>query len=147
MIRNLIIISLLSTLFQSCGFLFYNYRASYESNFIIPKKNSDANLSYKTGQMIYRQSYISKPYSRYKSPTYDTLNFYGPDYHTLKFIITESKDTTNIHFTFFAFHGSRSRPPNKKFIESFRDSLKNKFGASEIIVKNISNEKKRKKDN
>jgi len=140
------IIVLSTILVQSCGFLFYNYRASYESNFIIPNKSSDTNLKYKTGQMIYRQSYKSQLYRRYKSAAYDTLNFYGPDYHRLSFIIGEKQDSINIHFSFFASNGWRRNPPNKKFIESMRDSLKNKFGALEIIINNFSNEKTKERN-
>ena len=144
MTKKILLLTTIGLVFQSCGFWFYNYRASIDSNFIIPNKNLDTNIRYKVGQLIYRQSLKSDLYQRFNSNTYDTLSFYGPDYHRLNFKIVETNESTNIHFTFFAFNGWRGRPPNKLFIQSFRDSLKNKFGATEIIIRDISNEKKKK---
>lgn len=142
MIKKILFFTTLAFIFQSCGFWFYNYRASIDSNFIIPNEHLDTAIRYKVGQLIYRQSFKSDLYKRFASKTFDTLSFYGPDYHTLQFRITESDQSTTIHFNFFAFNGWRSRPPNKLFIQSFRDSLKNEFGAVEIINKDINNEKK-----
>lgn len=130
--------------FQSCGFLFYNYRASVARNYIIPNKNADTTIRYKVGQLIYRQSYKSDLYIRNVSKTYSTLYFYGPDYHKLKFNIIEFNDSTYVYFTFSAYNGWRRHPPNKLFIQSFRDSLINKFGAKEVIIKDFSNERRKK---
>jgi hypothetical protein len=144
MTRKILFFATIGFLFQSCGFWLYNYRAAIDSNFVIPNEHADTTIRYKVGQMIFRQSFKSDLYHRFASKTYDTLGFYGPDYHTLKFRISESNKSTNVHFTFFAFNGWRSRPPNKLFIQSFRDSLKNKFGATETVVKDFNNEKRRK---
>jgi hypothetical protein len=142
--RNVLFFITIAVVFQSCGFLFYNYRASIDSNFIIPNENQDTIIRYKVGQLIYRQSLQTKLYGRFASEIFDTLSFYGPDYHTLNFRIKESDKSTNIHFTYFGFNGSRKKPPNKLFIQAIRDSLKIEFGATEVVVKDFNNEKKKK---
>ena len=144
MTKKLLFILTTGLFFQSCGFFFYNYRGYIDSNFSVPNINADTNIRYKVGQLIYRQSYKSQLYSRFADKTFDTLCFYGPDYHWLKFKITETSQTTNIHFNYFGYNGWRGHPPHKLFITAFRDSLKNNFGATEKIIKDISNEKKKK---
>ncbi len=143
MIKKILISLTIGLIFQSCGFFFYNYRGYIDSNFSIPNNQADTNIRYKIGQLIYRQSFKSKLYSRFASKSFDTLFFYGPDYHSLKFKIIEKQQTTNIHFHYFGNNGWRSHPPHKLFISAFRDSLRTKFGATENINKEISNEKKK----
>jgi len=49
-------------------------------------------------------------------------------------------------FGYPGYNGLRGRPPCKKFIQSVTDSLKTIFGATQIIYKDVSNEKKRSKN-
>ena len=115
MTRKVLYFATIGLIFQSCGFWFYNYRASYDSNFIIPNENADTTIRYKVGQMIFRQSFKSDLYHRFASKTYDTLSFYGPDYHTLKFRISESNKSTNVHFN--KIHSPRSVPFSAQFVD------------------------------
>jgi hypothetical protein len=128
---------------QSCGVFFYNYRGYIDSDFIIPNISADSSLRFKAGQLIYRQSKKSELYTRFASATYDSLFFYGPDYHTLWFKLSENKDTTIIHFHYFGYNGWRGKPPHATFINSVRDSLGANFGAVEKVYKQFSNEKKK----
>jgi hypothetical protein len=144
MIKNTLIALTIGLIFQSCGFFFYNYRGYIDSNFSIPNNQADTNIRYQVGQLIYRQSFKSEFYQRFAAKTFDTLFFYGPDYHSLKFKITENQLTTNVHFVYFGYNGWRKHPPNKLFITAFRDSLKTQFRATEVINKDISNEKKKR---
>jgi hypothetical protein len=144
MMRKIIAILTLGISLQSCGFLFYNYRGYVEVNYSILNCTLDTNLRYSVGQFLFKQSLKSDFYGRFASQTFDTLCFYGPDYHWLKFKITEDVNETKIHFTYFGYNGWRGHPPQKQFISTIRDSLINGFGATETIIQDVSNEKKRK---
>jgi len=142
--KRILVLLTLGISLQSCGFLFYNYRGYIEANYSIPNTSLDTSMRYKVGQFLVRQSLTSDLYGRFASQTYDTLCFYGPDYHWLKFNITEDSNATKIHFTYLGYNGWRGHPPQKQFISIIRDSLVNSFGAIESIIQDVSNEKRRK---
>lgn len=129
---------------QSCGFLFYNYRCTIDSNYSIPNQTADTSLRYEIGKYIIELSNEHSFYTRFATATYDSLYLYGPDYHTLTFNIEEINHTTNIQFHYFGYNGSRRRPPQKAFIQTLSDSLKLKFGATETIIMDYNNERKKK---
>jgi hypothetical protein len=141
--RQLLIFFVSGLVFQSCGFFFYNYRCTYDCDFTIPNKNADTNLRYAIGKYIDNISNNHSFYSNFATPTYDSLSLYGPDYHTLTFKIKEINNATNIHFHYFAYNGSRKRPPHKLFIQNLTDTLKIKFGATQTINYDHNNERKK----
>lgn len=140
----LVFVLIVGIFIQSCGFLFYNYRCSFDSNFTIPNQTSDTSLRYEIGKYILELSNKHSFYERFSTPTYDSLYLYGPDYHTLTFKIGEINQTTSIQFHYFGYNGSRSNPPQKAFIQTLTDSLKLKFGATETINIDFNNERKKK---
>ena len=142
--RHLFILITAGLISQSCGYFFYNYRCSFDSDFSIPNNTTDTTIRYAVGKYIYKLAYKHFFYNRYSNATCDSLYLYGPDYHTLIFKIKEINQTTNIHFHYFAYNGSRKRPPHKLFIQSLTDSLKIKFGAIQTINKDLNNERKKK---
>lgn len=141
MIKNIFVSILLVLLLPSCAFLFYNYRGYLKTEFTIENKSTDTTVRYRVGAMIYRLSAKENFYTRYVSPTNDSLDFYGPDYHTFSFRISEDHNTTKVYFRYFGYHGLRSKPPHKLFIQNLTDSLKLTFGATQLIIAEGSNEK------
>ena len=124
MIRNILLLLTIGILYQSCGFIFYSYRGWIDTNFTISNPSLDTNIRYNVGKFIYDQSFKSELYDRFASKTFDTLCFYGPDYHWLQFKIIEDQKMTKIHFTYFGYNGWRRNPPQKLLITTIRDSLK-----------------------
>lgn len=127
--------------FQSCGFLFYNYRGFLDTEFSITNNGADTTIRHQVGKLISRLSNKEHFYHHYSSVTFDSLYFYGPDYHRFRFKIYEKNQATKVHLFYSGYNGFRRRPPHKQFIQSLTDSLKLKFGATQIVTKNISNEK------
>jgi hypothetical protein len=142
MTKRLIIFLVSGLLLQSCAFLIYNYRGYLDTEFSIPNNTADSNVRHQAGELIYRLSNKEQFYHRYSSATYDSLYFYGPDYHHFRFKIYEDNQTTKVHLCYSGYHGFRSTPPHKQFIQSLTDSLTLKFGATQIVIKDVSNEKK-----
>lgn len=139
--KQLFLFFVIGLLLPSCGFLFYNFRCEYDSDISIPNQTADTNLRYAVGQYIIKFKEQHSFYTRFATTGYDSLYLYGPDYHKLSFKITEMNQTTNIHFHYFGFNGSRKRPPHKLFIQALKDSLKIKFNATEKINRDLSNER------
>ena len=142
MTKKLIIFLITGLLLQSCAFIFYNYQGYLETEFSITNNAADTSIRYQAGKLINKLSSKEKFYRNYSSTTYDSLYFYGPDYHHFRFKIYEDNQTTKIHLRYSGYHGFRSRPPHKQYIQSLTDSLKLKFGATQIVIKDVSNEKK-----
>jgi hypothetical protein len=140
MLKSIIVILTLLVL-NSCGFLFYNYRANYQTEFTFKEAMNDTLLRHEIGEMILKLSEKEKFYETFNSANYDSLYFYGPDYHHLTFRLFKDSNLTKVEFDYFAWNGNRRKPPLKKFIQEFTDSLKMKFGASQVILKDLSNEK------
>lgn len=141
MTKRILIFIMVGFLLQSCAFLFYNYRGYLITEFSIENTSTDTTLRYQVGKLIYRLSAKEKFYTRYLSPKNDSLYFYGPDYHSFRFKINEENKMTRVYLRYSGYHGLRSRPPHKKFIQDLTDSLKLMFGATQIIIKEASNEK------
>ena len=129
---------------SSCAFIFYNYRGTLITEFFIKNSNKDTTVRLQAGKMINRIAFRQDFYSRYASPSFDSLYYYGPDYHYLRFKITETDTATKITFRYSGYHGFRSRPPRKPFITAVRDSLVKYFGARETVIREVSNEKKKR---
>ncbi len=136
-----LIISLFSILMYSCGFLFYNYRAKFDTEFLIQNNSSDGTIIKKVGNLIYSLSQNEEFYTRYKNDSGDSLFFYGPDYHTFKIKILHEKDITKVRLDYFGYNGNRKNPPHKDFINSITDSLVKNYGAKQVIYKNVNNMK------
>lgn len=137
-----IFVFLLVTL-NSCTFLFFNYRAKIVVEYKI-HGNVDTR---KLGLYIYEQASLEKTtfYSLDKSENFDSLVFYGPDYHTLYYNIKSQDSITIIKFDYFGYNGWRGNPPRKSLIEKIRNKLMTEYQAVETIKTYFSNEKKRKK--
>jgi hypothetical protein len=147
MTKKLIILFLSGLLLQSCAFIFYNYRCKLDTEFSIVNKTGDTLVRHQVGQLIYRLSSKEKFYTRYHTSTFDSLYFYGPDYHDFQIKIYETKEQTKVHLNYFGFHGFRNNPPHKQFIKSLSDSLRINFGATQTIIEDINNERKHNKKN
>lgn len=141
MFRQLFVLSMLALGLSSCGFWFYNYRARLDTQFFLPNTNKDTAIRYAACKTIYRLAQKSEIYSSYTGPRCDTLYFYGPDYHKLRFKLYENDSATVVRFLYSGFNGWRGRPPHRQFIMALRDSLRLRFGATEFIKVNVSNEK------
>lgn len=145
-IKRLFLFITIGLFLQSCLFIIYSYRGYLDTEFSIPNNTADTAVRQQIGKLIYRLSTKQKFYTRYASATNDSLYFYGPDYHHLRFSIYEDKQTTKVRLRYSGYNGLRGRPPCKKFIQSVTDSLKTIFGATQVIYKDVSNEKKRSKN-
>ena len=132
-------------MFNSCAFIFYNYQRVLVTEFSIPNSLNDTLMKQKVGQFIYNHASKEDFYEHYTNESFDSLYFYGPDYHHLRFKITERDDSTRVNFDYFGYHGFRSNPPRADFIQSLTDSLKIKFSATESVLKDVSNEKSKSK--
>jgi hypothetical protein len=143
MAKRIIILIISGLLLQSCAFLFYNYRGYLITEFSIANINADTKVRQQAGELIFRLAGKEDFYTHFTTATYDSLYFYGPDYHHFYFKIYEDSLTTKIFLRYSGYNGFRNRPPRKQFIQSLTDSLKSKFGATQIIFKDISNEKKK----
>ena len=139
--KRLIIFIISGLSLQSCAFMFYNYRSYLDTEFSIPNNAADTTIRYQAGKLIDRLSSKEKFYHAYVGTLYDSLYFYGPDYHHFRFKIYEDNQTTKIHLRYSGYHGLRSNPPHKQYIQTLADSLKLKFGASQVVIKAVSNEK------
>ncbi|MFM9983725.1 MAG: hypothetical protein ACKVOK_00735 [Flavobacteriales bacterium] len=126
-------------MFSSCTILYYNYRARYVAEYRIPRHVSNQEL----GELIYANASTEKDpfYGLQKSPDFDSLEFYGPDYHTLKYTMSTTDSTTLVKFDYFGYNGWRKNPPRKVFIEQIRNLLLKEYHATELIVMDNSNEK------
>ena len=141
--KKILLLIIIALLLHSCAFLFYNYQCVLETEFSVTNNSNDTTVRYQVGKLINRLSTKERFYRSYASATYDSLHFYGPDYHTFQFKIYEKNQITKVYLHYFGYNGFRSRPPHKIFIQSLTDSLKGKFGATQTIMKDISNEKKK----
>jgi hypothetical protein len=145
--KNILITIISGLLFQSCGFIFYNYRGYLDTEFSISNTNVDTTIRHEIGNFIYRLSTNEDFYTRQASTTYDSLYFYGPDYHRFNIKIWEENKTTKVYLHYFGYNGFRSRPPHKQFIQSLTDSLKIVYGATQTIINDVNNEKKKNQKN
>ena len=142
MTKGIIVLVLFGLLFQSCTFIFYNYRGYLDTEYSIINESSDTNVRVEVANYIYGQSTNKKFYDRFINSTSDSIYFYGPDYHHFYFKIYELNKMTKVHFIYSGYNGFRSRPPHKEFIQTLSDSLKVRFGATQTIIKDLNNEKK-----
>jgi hypothetical protein len=141
MTKRIVAIFLFGLCIQSCAFIFYNYRGYLETEYTISNNTADTSIRYNVCALIYGLSEKQDLYRRFKSATSDSLYFYGPDYHHFRFKITEDSVSTKIKFKYFGYHGFRRNPPHKKFIQTISDTLKRTFGATQVIIKDVNNEK------
>ena len=139
--KKIFLLTTIVLLFNSCTFIIYNYRGKLVTEYKIVNTTKDINSKIAIGKLIYDLSENEHFYTRKASPTFDSIYFYGPDYHTFKIKIQEINDTIKVNLNYIGYQGFRSRPPHKLFIQSLSDTLKNKFKATQIININISNEK------
>jgi hypothetical protein len=140
--KKILPLTLTAVLFNSCAFIFYNYQGKLDTEYKIANTTKDTNTKIAIGKLILNLSENKHFYTRKVNPTFDSIFLYGPDYHTFKIKLQEINDTINIHLKYVGYHGFRSRPPHKLFIQSLSDTLINNFKASQTININISNEKK-----
>jgi hypothetical protein len=127
--------------FNSCGFLFYNYRANLETEYLINSQSNDLKVTKEIGNIIYSLSEKQKFYHNYVSSSFDSLYFYGPDYHHLSIKISSENTFTKVRLNYFGYNGNRNKPPHKAFINAITDSLTLKYNASQNIITNWSNER------
>jgi hypothetical protein len=143
-IKKAILYFVSGLLLSSCGFLFYNYRAYVDTEYLIPNAKADTLVRIQTGKLIYRLSAREKFYTRFSTPAFDSLYFYGPDYHDFVFKISEEGKGTKILLHYFGYNGNRKKPPHKLFLDAISDSLI-ALGATKTIIRDITNEKRRDK--
>jgi hypothetical protein len=101
-------------------------------------------LSYQElAEKIYTKASTEKDpfYGLDMSSDFDSLRFYGPDYHTLEYTMSTSDSVTIVKFDYFGYNGWRKNPPRKVLIEQIRNILLNQYHAAEFIIIDISNEK------
>lgn len=140
--KRLVLMLATGFLCSSCAFIFYNYRGVLDTEFAIAG-NGDSTVRCQAAGLIYRLSARADLYKRFKAPACDSLYFYGPDYHYFRFKLYEKNDSTRIRFRYSGYHGFRRRPPHRAFIQAITDSLTLRFGARQLVFKDISNERKR----
>ncbi len=132
-------------LLNSCGYIFYNYRSKIIIVYSIPL-NTPLDYSVKEiGGFIYKLGQKEDFYDYFSSNNFDSVYFYGPDYHTFNFKLLEEMDSLKITLDYFGYNGNRLKPPRAEFLQIISDSLKNKFGAKENIVYLRSNQKQKNK--
>ncbi|MES2131710.1 MAG: hypothetical protein V4506_05125 [Bacteroidota bacterium] len=140
--KKILLTLILGFLFNSCAFIIYNYRGKLDTEYIVLNTVKDTTTKIAIGKLIFNLSVKEKFYTRNANPAFDSLHFYGPDYHTFLIRLYEINDTIKIRLKYVGYHGFRSRPPHKIFIQTLNDSLKTKFKATQITYLDISNEKK-----
>lgn len=128
---------------SSCGFWIYNYRGILVTEFNIRKPKGDSLKKEEVVRFIYDLAESEHFYKRWIGPNYDSLYLYGPDYHHFRFSIRDRDTAVSIYLRYFAFNGWRKKPPHKKFVDQMTDSMKYRFHATEVIWKNINNEKRK----
>jgi hypothetical protein len=109
--------------------------------YAIPRNSSSTLTIEEIGKFIYRLGNEEDFYTHFSNEKYDSLYFYGPDYHHFNFKLIKRPDTFKVILDYFGYHGFRSKPPRKEFINIISDSLQIKFGAEEDIRYQVSNEK------
>ena len=124
---------------SSCTFLFYNYRSKFEADYQINTSSNKREI----GQYIVQEAKNEEKsfYSIDFNPEYDSIILYGPDYHTLKYLLIQGDSSLLVKFDYFGYNGWRGNPPRKTFIEKIKSKLINDLGAKEIVKTNRNNEK------
>jgi len=135
-----IISTLIFFLLSSCGFLIYNYRAemvfSYEVNLVNSEKNQKISLCTEIINLISLEKFYNVKINSNK----DSINLYGPDYHSVTITLKEKSPLLEINVFYSGYNGNRRNPPLKRFFNNL-DTLMKKYGANKIIIKKLSNEK------
>jgi hypothetical protein len=139
--KKTLFLMLSGLLFNSCAFIIYNYHGQLNTEYTITYTEKDNTKRILIGKYIYTMFSNGDFYTRKASQAFDSLYFYGPDYHSFRIRLQESNDTIKIHLRYVGHHGFRSRPPHKILIETLTDSLKTRFNATQITRVDVSNEK------
>jgi|TARA_B110000208_G_scaffold190601_1_gene254899 hypothetical protein len=136
---------ILLVLLNSCGFLFYNYRTKMKIVYSIPLNSPLVYSAEEVGEFIFKLGEKEDFYDYFSSNNFDSIYFYGPDYHSLNFKLLEEIGSLKITLDYFGYNGNRSKPPRAEFLKMISDSLQIKFQAQENIKYILSNEKQKNK--
>lgn len=107
----------------------------------IPNHSSNSYTKEEIGKFIFKLGGEEDFYQHFANENYDSLYFYGPDYHHFDFRLTDHADTIKVMMEYFGHHGFKSNPPRKKFLDQVSASLQKKYKANKVIKYYNSNEK------
>lgn len=104
-------------------------------------RNSQSLKVEEIGKFIYTLGSEEDFYKHFSNEKHDSIYFYGPDYHHLNYLLKQRPDSIKVILDYYGYHGFRSKPPRKEFINRISDSLQTKYGAKEKIKSLTTNEK------
>lgn len=111
------------------------------AEYSIIKNSSNSFTKEEIGKFIFKLGSKEDFYQHFTNEKYDSLYFYGPDYHHFNFRLSDNTDTIKVMMEYLGHHGFKSNPPRKEFIEQVSDSLQKKYKANKVIKYYSSNEK------